>query len=134
MPRIITFVASLSALAILAGIIGVYAVLKGDSLGVANRRDDHRVSATLVPSTPSRAMNPIPDRPGDDLVERARKTKPLEDISRGDRVLYQGHVCTWLSWDRNINTSSIRCPAAVAFTTETGRLTPVELKGTPTKD
>ena len=59
--------------------------------------------------------------------------KPLEDIEKGDRVIYQEHVCVWLLWDRNINTSTIRCRGQHAFQIQTGRLTPVELRDGPSR-
>lgn len=66
-----------------------------------------------------------------DLIARAKQIKPLEDIHKGDRVLYQGHVCTWQTWDKDITTSTIKCPGEKAFQIQTGRLTPVELKTGP---
>jgi hypothetical protein len=66
-----------------------------------------------------------------DPVARARQVKPLEDIQAGDRVLYQGHVCTWQLWNGSINTSTITCPGQKSFEIQTGRLTPVESKEGP---
>lgn len=81
----------------------------------------HPVSA---PST----RRPTPTPTVEDLVAKAMKMKPLEDIEKGDRVLYQGHTCRWMSWDKNINTSTIKCPGEKAFQIQTGRLTPVEMR------
>ncbi len=64
----------------------------------------------------------------DDLVANALKIKPLENIERGDRVIFRGKVCAWQMWNRTINTSTIKCPGRNVFQTQTGRLTPVELK------
>jgi len=63
-----------------------------------------------------------------DLVANARKIKPLEDIEKGDRVLFRGRVCTWQLWSKNINTSIIKCPGRELLQTQTARLTPVELR------
>jgi hypothetical protein len=64
----------------------------------------------------------------EDLVANALAVKPLEDIQKGDRVIYQGHVCRWILWNKDINTSTIKCPGQKQFQIQTGRLTPVEKK------
>ncbi len=76
---------------------------------------------------------PTPSPTPDPLVRDALGLKPLEDIESGDRVIYQGKVCTWQKWDGNINTSMIKCPGEKAFEIETGRLTPVERKSKGTE-
>lgn len=68
-----------------------------------------------------------------DLVANARKILPLEDISNGDRVLYQGHLCYWREWQGTIAVSKIECGEGNVFQVPTGRLTPVELKTAPSK-
>lgn len=70
--------------------------------------------------------------PTEDLVVSAQRIKPLEDIEKGDRVIYQGDVCTWLKWEGDINVSTIRCEERT-FDIQTGRLTPVEHKDGPSK-
>lgn len=85
---------------------------------------------SVVSGTPIH-LPPTPSATAADLVARARQIKPLEDIHKGDRVLYQGSVCTWQLWDKDITTSTIKCPGAKAFQIQTGRLTPVELKTGP---
>lgn len=62
------------------------------------------------------------------LVANAKKIKPLENIQKGDRVIFRGRVCIWQLWNRNINTSTIKCSGRNRFQTQTARLTPVELK------
>jgi hypothetical protein len=62
------------------------------------------------------------------LVANAKRIKPLEDIKKGDRVIFRGQVCVWQLWNGDINTSTIKCPGRNRFLTQTGRLTPVELK------
>jgi hypothetical protein len=75
-----------------------------------------------------------------DPITLARHTKPLQDLKKGDRVLYEGAVkpgvavdptdprrvvCTWVLWNKNIGSSLIKC-GAHTFLVPTGRLTPVE--------
>jgi hypothetical protein len=75
-----------------------------------------------------------------DLAVAARRLKPLQDLTRGDRVLFEGRVlpghgmagdqhrrlCTWLQWGGSTSTSTIQCDGQV-FQTSTVKLTPVEL-------
>jgi hypothetical protein len=79
-------------------------------------------------STSARVASPSPSA-GDELITNARKLKPLEDIQKGDRVIFRGRVCVWRLWNNNINTSTIKCPGKNLFQTQTARLTPVELRG-----
>lgn len=91
------------------------------------------VLPAVVPA-PSPTSQPLVSTPPNvDLVAAAMKVKPLEDIQKGDRVIYQGHVCRWQLWDLNINTSTIKCASRKAFQIQTGRLTPVELATGPSK-
>jgi hypothetical protein len=80
-----------------------------------------------TPASVVATSTPTPSPTPEDLVANAKRIKPLEDIKKGDRVIYQGHVCHWLLWDLNINTSTIKCETGKAFQIQTGRLTPVEL-------
>jgi hypothetical protein len=85
------------------------------------------VDITTIAPVPSPSATPVVGGGTHvDLVAAARLVKPLEDITKGDRVLYRGQVCRWLSWDLNINTSTIKCATGDAFQIQTGRLTPVE--------
>jgi hypothetical protein len=119
------------ALLVVAAFVAVILLGAGAYLGDIFRSSDPPQSLTpihapvLLPAAPPRPT-PTPS-PSADLVAAALKVKPLEDIHKGDRVIYQGHVCRWLLWNLNINTSTIKCAAGKAFQIQTGRLTPVEL-------
>lgn len=55
-------------------------------------------------------------------------TKPLTQLQRGDRVVYNMQVCTFRSWvGGDIDVSRISCPNhRRAFQTKTEYLVPVE--------
>jgi hypothetical protein len=80
-----------------------------------------------APVVTSRAST-APVNPPPDPVAAARKVKPLEDIEKGDRVLYRAKVCIWRGWNGSISTSIITCPGDDEIRIQTGRLTPVELR------
>lgn len=73
---------------------------------------------TATPTTASAA----------DLVKAARTLKPLADLKKGDRVLYQDNWCYWRAWVGDINTSKVECGEGNVFDVETARLTPIEVK------
>ncbi len=60
-------------------------------------------------------------------VASARLVKPLVELEKGDRVLYQDQLCTWKDWHAGITQSTITC-GELTFDTETAKLTPVELR------
>ncbi len=102
----------------------------GIAVGRMTKTEHAAYARAIVPMVPiiPRTATATPAPTTTDLVQRAAEVKPLEDIKKGDRVLYQGHVCRWQLWNLNINTSTIKCTSGKAFQIQTGRLTPVELK------
>ncbi|HST84222.1 MAG TPA: hypothetical protein VLL08_20975 [Kineosporiaceae bacterium] len=83
--------------------------------------------ASSTDSGPSNDLTRSTEDPSG-LVANAKRIKPLENIEKGDRVIFRGQVCVWQLWNGNLNTSTIKCPGRNRFQTQTGRLTPVELK------
>jgi hypothetical protein len=117
MPTVITF----SIVAVMVAGSVTYSMFDGD---------DPRAGSTLpsagtttsVPSTGPTSLSPA------DLIDNARQIKPLEDIVRDDRVIYRGAVCRWRQWNKDISSSTIKCPGRAQFKVATARLTPVELR------
>lgn len=113
-----------AAMAVAALIIGcVVTVLIAVVIAYVFFRDDD--TATAKP--------PSAEQVAQAQVEAARKIKPLEDLKKGDRVLYGGDVCRWQEWDESISineatisSSIINCPERDDLAVPTARLTPVE--------
>ena len=115
---------------VIIGYVALVLVIGGLTLGWVLMRSNSgsaltspSVTQTGTPSSPARAVSEESV-----LVANAKKVKPLEDLERGDRVIFRGRVCIWQLWNNSINTSTIKCPGRNPFQTQTGRLTPVELR------
>jgi hypothetical protein len=104
-----------------AVIIGVYLVT-----GMLN--DDPRAGSTQPRASTQPGAGAVvpPTLSREQMLDNARRLKPLEDLEEGDRVLYKGRVYTWESWHKSIDTSRIRSVTGKEFEVPTGRLTPVE--------
>jgi hypothetical protein len=105
-------------------------ILMGSTFSAPRERPPVVSIPTGPPPTVTPTRNDVSRSTEDDteLIANAKRIKPLEDIDRGDRVIFRGQVCTWQLWTRTINTSTIKCPGRSRFQTQTARLTPVELR------
>jgi len=127
-PRVI---ATYVTLVVIAGGLTLAWVLMGSS---SVGKQPKAPSVSLPQGTPSTGSVPASGDvtrstdDGSDLVANAKRIKPLEDITKGDRVIFRGQVCIWQLWNGNLNTSTIKCPGRNRLLTQTARLTPVELK------
>lgn len=120
----------IALLLILTTIILIAALrLSGKPSTPAPRTTPTTITVTHPP-TPTKTPKPSRTSLKDPQVAAALKIKPLEDLQKGDRVIYQNHPCIWLAWNKNITTSTIRCTGD-SFQIQTGRLTPVEKKTKP---
>jgi hypothetical protein len=129
-PTVWQFQASLIVTGFLVGggmVMGIYAYVYGAPLGGDALAPQASVLSLATPST-----GPAPKviRVAEDPIVMAKQLKPLADIQKDDRVIYQGRTCWWLSWGGDINTSLIKCANRAPLRTDTVQLTPVESRGT----
>jgi hypothetical protein len=123
--------ASLILIGFLVGggmVMGIYGYVYGAPLGGDALAPQ---ASVLSLGTPSAGPAPKVIRVAEDPIVVAKQLKPLADIQRDDRVIYQGRTCSWLQWSGNINTSLIKCANRPPQQTDTVQLTPVENRGAP---
>lgn len=107
-------------------VMGIYAYVYGSPLG-----GDPLSPEASVLSSPTVNSGPAPKvvRLAQDPIEAAKQLKPLSDIQKEDRVIYQGTACKWVEWSGDDNTSVIKCPGKSLQQIQTIQLTPVEGRG-----
>lgn len=122
-PRAAWVLPTVIACCVAAVITGAYALngMFGDSEPRAASTHSSGGLAVTAPSTSPFRVTP------DQLVDNAQLIKPLEDLDKGDRVLFRERVCLWQGWNKNINTSTITCTGKT-LKVATARLTPLEQK------
>lgn len=58
--------------------------------------------------------------------QQAQMTKPLADLQRGDRVVYNMNVCRFRQWVSDTSVALINCPGGPPFQARVELLVPVE--------